>query len=167
MKLKQKYKIGKVLSLATLMAIANACTKDPVPNPTPTPTPVPTDTIPQIIPTKDWVIDWEWENAPDTNLIRQYANDPTTRTIVLNLLPSTTALSFYPIMFHMAYNNIKKKFFSISPSNTIGSGTIFVNKAGGAQLPDPEATNTCGMALVDSVGYTALGFNVKSGRPPY
>ena len=174
--------LGKVLSLATLMAIANACHKDPVPNPTPTPTPVPTDTItpiphdslvptpqdtiPQIIPTKDWVIDWDWHHSPDTNLIRQCANDPTTRTIVLNLLPSTTALSFCPMFFNMAYNNLEKKFFSISPDNTIGSGTIFVDEHGGAHLLNPQETDTLGMSLYDSLRYTAKGFCIARGRPP-
>lgn len=147
--------LGKVLSLAGLMALANACGKDPEPTPEPEP----------IVPTKDWVIDWDWENAPDTNLIKQYANDPSTRTIILNLLPSTTARSFCPIMFNIACNNLEEKFFSISPNNMKGSGTIFVNETGGAQLPNPEETNICGMAKVDSLRYTALGFNVKSGKP--
>ena len=154
MKLKQKYKIGKVLSLAGLMALANACGKDPQPEPEP------------VVPTKDYIIDWDWHNTPDTNLIKQYANDPTTRTIVLNLLPSTTALSFCPMFFNMAYNNLEKKFFSISPDNTIGSGTIFVDEHGGAHLLNPQETDTLGMSLYDSLRYTSKGFCIARGRPP-
>ena len=153
--MEQKYKIGKVLSLAGLMAIANACGKDPEPTPEPEP----------IVPTKDWVIDWDWENAPDTNLIKQYANDPTTRTIILNLQPSVISRSFYPRTFNQACNNLEIKFFSISPNNMKGSGTIFVNEMGGAQLPDPQSTAILGMSEYDSLRYTKLGFTVFSGKP--
>lgn len=40
----------KVLTLAALLALANACKKDPIPEPNPVPNPVPTDTVTPITP---------------------------------------------------------------------------------------------------------------------
>lgn len=40
----------KVLTLAALLALANACKKDPIPEPNPAPNPVPTDTVTPITP---------------------------------------------------------------------------------------------------------------------
>ena len=40
----------KVLTLAALLALANACKKDPIPEPNPAPNPLPTDTVTPITP---------------------------------------------------------------------------------------------------------------------
>lgn len=155
----RKQKINRVLLLAALMAFATACKKAPTPNQPNQPT----DTVTQW---RDWTIDWDWRNTPDLNLVKQYAADPSTRMIILNLLPDARSTSFYPSIFNEALTNLENKFFSIYPGHIIGNGTIFVDRWGGAHLPDPYARDTCGMALVDSLGYTALGFDIARGRPP-
>lgn len=156
----RKQKINHVLLLAALMAFATACKKEPTPNQNSN---QPTDTVTQW---RDWTIDWDWRNAPDKNLIKQYAADPSTRMIILNLLPDGCSTTFYPCIFNKGLRNLENKFFSIYPGHIIGKGTIFVDRWGGAHLPDPNAEDTCGMALVDSLGYTALGFDIARGRPP-
>jgi len=45
-----KNKQTKIFTLATLLALANACKKDPIPEPAPAPNPVPTDTVTPITP---------------------------------------------------------------------------------------------------------------------
>ena len=144
MKFKQKYKIGKALSLVGLMILANACNKEPY---------------------KEMVIDWDWSNPPDKELIKQYANDKDVKTIVLNLLPYSSS-GFNPAGFHRARDTLDINYFSISPHNTIGRGTIYVNEFNGAQLPDPYATDIHGMSLPDSIWYTGKHFKIARGAPP-
>ena len=45
-----KNKQTKIFTLAALLALANACKKDPIPEPAPAPNPVPTDTVTPITP---------------------------------------------------------------------------------------------------------------------
>lgn len=143
MKFKQKYNIGKVLSLAGLMMLANACHKEPY---------------------KEMVIDWDWNNPPDKELIRQYAADENVKTIVLELLPYTSG-GFSPRNFRRARDSLEMNYFSISPHNTIGRGDIYVDEFNGAQLPDPYADNPCGMSAEDSIWYTNKGFTITRGSP--
>lgn len=165
MKLKQKYKIGKVLSLATLMAIANACTKDPVPNPTPTPTPepIPTDTVQPIIPTKEIVIDWDWHSglglAPSKDTIEYYTLQDSVKYVFIDFKEmNVTNLS--PANFHRARDSLQTR-IAIDTNKVRGSGTLYVNSANGAHLPDCTDHNILGMALVDSIWYTTNGWNVR------
>ncbi len=142
MKFKQKYNIGKVLSLAGLMMLANACHKE-----------------------YDAVIDWDWRNPPDKELIKKYANDKNVNTIVLNLLPYSST-GYSPMAFRRARDSLEMNYFSISPHNTIGNGDIYVDEFNGAQLPDPYATDITGMSLPDSIWYTSKGFGIARGKPP-
>lgn len=144
MKFKQKYKIGKALSLVGLMILANACHKEPY---------------------KEMVIDWDYNNFPDRELIKQYADDKDVKTIVLNLLPYSSS-GVYPRLFHTVRDSLENYYFSISPNNTIGRGNIYVDEFNGAQLPDPYATYPSGMALKDSIWYTSKGFSIVRGRAP-
>ena len=173
--MKRGKRINLVLWLAALMGVAVACHKvDPLPEPTPEPTPTdtipttPTDTVPTnpddtITEWRDWVIDWDWHNQPDTNLVNQYVDDPSSRKIILNLLPDNYSAGFSPYTFNMIHRNMKKFYFSKS-SNLIGTGTIFVD-SGGAHLPDTTAHSPLGMASIDSIGFRELGFNVARWYP--
>ena len=85
--------IGKVLSLAGLMALANACGKDP--EPTPTPTPEPTQIEPTYPDTVYVPFEWNMENHnidpaknPNIDTIRFYATKPQVKKIVMLLLPA-------------------------------------------------------------------------------
>lgn len=142
MKFKQKYKIGKALSLVGLMILANACHKEPY----------------------DVVIDWTWGDLPDKELVNQYENDKNVKTIILNILPSN-ATSFSPYMFHNACEHFKSDYFS-GNHKTVGKGNIYVHRFNGAQLPDPYATNTEGMAKLDSIEWTGMGYTIVRGKPP-
>ena len=170
--MKRGKRINLVLWLAALMGMAVACHKvEPLPEPTPEPTPTdtipttPTDTVPTnpddtITEWRDWVIDWDWHNQPDTNLIKQYIADPSTRQIILNLLPDDYSAGFSPIMFNQIRRNMKKKAF-IDPK-VIGNGTIFVG-GGGAHLPDADTVMHAppfGMTRIDSARFCELGFSV-------
>lgn len=151
--------IGKVLSLATLMAIANACTKDPVPNPTPTPTPepIPTDTVQPIIPTKEIVIDWDWNHVLSLDTVRNYSEQPDVKTVTMHLLDYPSG-GFSTQAFHTARDSLQR-FFCIGPK-IYGSGTVFVNEVNGAQN-SVISDEVLGMALEDSIWYTSKGFEVK------
>ena len=155
----RKQKINRVLLLAALMAFVTACKKAPTPNQPNQPT----DTVTQW---RDWTIDWDWRNTPDLNLVKQYAADPSTRMIILNLLPDGCSTTFYPYVFSQARRNMENKCFSIYPGHIIGNGTIFVSRWGGAHLPNPNAEDINGMALIDSIGFTLLGFDIARGQPP-
>ena len=117
-------------------------------------------------PYKDITIDWDWMNVPDTNIVKQYATDPLTKTITLNLLPGTTSLCFVPISFNRGYNFLEQNYFSLAPDKIVGSGTIFVDEYGGAHLPNPQEADIYGMSLFDSLRYTSKGFSIARGRPP-
>ena len=156
----RKPKINRVLLLAALMAFATACKKAPTPNQNPN---QPTDTVTQW---RDWTIDWDWGTSIGVDLVKQYAADPSTRMIILNLLPDGRSTSFNPSIFNEALTNLENKFFSIYPGHIIGNGTIFVSRWGGAHLPNPNARDTCGMALIDSIKFTFWGFDIARGRPP-
>ena len=42
----------------------------------------------------------------------------------------------------------------------------FLYPDGGAHLPNPNAEDINGMALIDSIGFTSWGFDIARGRPP-
>ena len=144
MKIRLPYNIRKALLCVTIVVTMYACNKEPY---------------------KEMVIDWDWSNPPDKELIKQYANDKDVKTIVLNLLPYSSG-GFNPAGFHRARDTLALNYFSISPENTIGRGTIYVNEFNGAQLPDPYATDIHGMSLPDSIWYTGKHFKIARGAPP-
>lgn len=113
----------------------------------------------------DVVIDWDWNNPPDKELVRQYAHDKNIRTIILNLRPFRSD-GFSPNAFHRARDSVEINFFSISPYKVIGSGNIYVDEINGAQLPYPCGDGLFGMYLIDSIYYTGNGFGIVRGRPP-
>ena len=117
-------------------------------------------------PYKEITVDWDWMNAPDTNIVKQYVADPLTKTITLNLLPGTASLGFVPISFNRGYDFLEQNYFALAPDKIVGSGTIFVDESGGAHLPNPQESDIYGMSLFDSLRYTSKGFSIARGRPP-
>ena len=146
MKLKQKYNIGKVLSLAGLMMLANACQKE-----------------------HDVVIDWNWQDnlgyAPPKEMIRDEINKKNVNTVFINLT-SPNSSGHTPGGFHRARDTLQTR-LDIAPGRIRGMGTIYVNSRNGAQLPDPFAEDISGMGLVDSVWYTANGWKVQRLPAPH
>lgn len=113
----------------------------------------------------DVIIDWDWHNPPDKELIKKYANDKNVNTIILSLRP-VSARNISPNGFHRARDSLEVNCFSISPHNIIGRGNIYVDEFNGAQLPYPCGDEILGMYLIDSIYYTSKGFGIARGRPP-
>lgn len=149
MKLKIPYSIRKslikILPFMATAIMAASCQKEPY---------------------KDITIDWDWTNLPEPTTIQQYATERSTRTITLNLLPSTTGLALCPRSFNRGFNFLEQECFSIAPDKIVGSGTVFVDEQGGAHILDPQETDIAGMSLFDSIRCTRMGFSVARGRPP-
>ena len=120
MKLKIPYSIRKslvkILPFMATAIMATSCHKEPY---------------------KDITIDWDWTNLPEPTTIQQYATERSTRTITLNLLPSTTGLALCPRSFNRGFNFLEQECFSIAPDKIVGSGTVFVDEQGGGTYIGP------------------------------
>ena len=166
-------KAWNMLSLSALMAFLSACGKDPVPQPTPEPTPTdtisPTDTVPQIIPTKEITIYWDWDAnigwAPTKDSIKYYTDQDSVKTVDINII-GRKGLGF-PVntsgcsagAFHRARDTLQTR-IDIAPSKIKLSGTILIHKT----LPNHDAGQEPGMAIYDSTWFTTQGCLVR--RPP-
>lgn len=137
-----KKSLVKVLPFMATAIMATSCHKEPY----------------------DVVIDWDWVNPPDKELIRQYANDKNTQKIILNLRPYNST-SYTPAIFHRIYDSLYMNCFSIDPAKITGEGNIYVDEFNGAHLPDPYADDITGMAEIDSGKYKQIGFNIERGFP--
>ena len=122
--MQQKYRIGKVLSLAGLMFLANACHKDPTPEPTPTPgsndTTIvnppfnPEDTV---TPWRKIVIDWDWDAnigwAPPVDSVKYWTDQRNVKMVYINITgwrgPNfpVDCIYFRPSTFHKARNALQ------------------------------------------------------------
>ncbi len=146
MKFKQKYNIGKVLSLAGLMMLANACNKEPY------------DVIIDLDPY--WTIEGM---AAQKISVQEAANDKYVNTIFLNA-NKMSLVSWHPKGIHRARDTLQM-YMDMAPGRVRGMGTMIVDSDGGAQLPDCTATDTCGMALEDSLWYTYNGWKIERYNP--
>lgn len=128
-------------------------------------------------PTKVITIDWDWVTPVWSQLnkdtISYYAAQNDVKTIILNLdnnaVNETTGYSsaaissnYSPCDFHRACDSLQKR-FDVSPK-VMGSGTIFVDNEGGAQMPDPSADGTKGMAIEDSIRFTNMNYDIERRR---
>lgn len=142
----------KILPWAMLLGAPamNSCEKDP-------------------IPTRTVVIDWDWHDnlgyAPPKSIIKEHTDDKTVKTVFINLT-SDNSTGHTPRNFHNAHDSLQTR-IDIAPSKVRGMGTIYVNSRNGAQLPDPMDWDNCGMALVDSLWFTANGWKVQRLHPLY
>lgn len=153
--MKRFYKIllQSLLKIAPLvlfvMLMAPACKKTKV-EPTPEPEPY------------DVVIDWNWDTeptfAPPMDLIKKYAQDKYVNNIFINLTsPNSGGMAVKH--FSRARDSLQTR-IDVAPTRVRGMGTIFVNRTGGAQLPD-TAIYTAGMALRDSIWFTDHSWMVQ------
>lgn len=155
MKLKVPYNIKKtlfkVLPMALLMGTAfSSCKPDPEP-------------------WREVVIDWDWDDnlgwAPPKSVIKEHTDDKTVKTVFINLT-SDNSTGYTPHNFHNARDTLQTR-IDIDPNKVRGMGTIYVNDDNGAQLPDPMDWDNCGIALVDSLWFTANGWKVTRWQPPH
>ena len=144
MKFKQKYNIGKALSLAGLMMLANACQKE-----------------------YDVVIDWNWEDnlgwVSPKEIIKKEINKKNVNMIFLDF-GEQNLTNWAPVDFHSARDTLQPC-LDIAPGRIRCMGTIYVNSRNGAHLPDPLAEDISGMALEDSLWYTTNGLKVQRLHP--
>lgn len=74
------------------------------------------------------------------------------------------ATNLWPADFHRARDTLQTR-LDIAPGRIRGMGTIYVNSAVGAHLPDVTIDTIAGMALEDSLWFTANGWKVQRLRP--
>lgn len=144
MKFKQKYKIGKALSLVGLMILANACHKEPY----------------------DVIIDYTWGPIPTPKeVIQKEINKKDVNMVFLNC-GEKNLTNWSPADFHCARDTLQTR-LDIAPGRIRGMGTIYVNSAHGAHLSDVNEHLVAGMALEDSIWYTANGWKVQRLHPEW
>ena len=165
-------------SVFTLMALATACNKDPVPEPRPTPQPTPNDTIQNdtitpplggdtILPGK--IAEFYYEGGvifPPLDSIRYYADNPMYDSI--KIYARAPCQTWTPIGFHAARDSLKKR-FDISPK--VRGGWWWVPYQ---ILPDIDSANihVMGMIKSDSAWYKQHHYDIfpqvtKSVPPAY
>ncbi|MBO4480262.1 MAG: hypothetical protein J5742_01380 [Alphaproteobacteria bacterium] len=127
MKKKIPYKLGKILTLTGLMALANACNKDPIPTPDPGPTP--------IIPTKEITILWNWDagvgRAPPKDTVKYYTDQDSVKFVTISLIGNDgvgfpiNCSGFYPGAFHQARDSLQTR-INIDSTKVKLSGSFYV-----------------------------------------
>lgn len=112
-------------------------------------------------PTKNITLTWDIEEGWDNihmDTIKKYADQPDVKTVDLHLKDCYyKTSSFTPDVFHSVCDSVEKRF---KYSDKVkGSGTIFVDRQGGAQLPDLE--HGIGMAELDSIRFKMMGYDIE------
>lgn len=112
-------------------------------------------------PTKNITINMTWhdifQGLVNRDTISYYAKQPDVKTVTLQLEEKPTD-SYEPRHYRRARDTLQTR-FDIS-DKVKGSGTIFVSRLNGAQLPDINDYH-CGMAEVDSIWYAMHGFKIE------
>lgn len=186
----------KVLILAALLALANACKKDPIPEPAPAPNPVPTDTVTPIspvdtitpivpgdtiTPTPGDTIVPEPPMPMDTvafaiNLKNNHIQYPTMDTlrklvglnkvIVLRWKIPPNRTANWTPNVFTVPRDSLKPRFALS-ENIIGSGKINVNKNyGGASIPCADSLNISILGMTECDSAIFAGWGFEPWRDP-
>ena len=186
----------KVLILAALLALANACKKDPIPEPNPAPNPVPTDTVTPITPadtitpvvpgdtitpTPGDTIVPEPPMPMDTvsffiNLKNNNIQYPTMDTlrklvelnkvIVLRWKIPPNRTANWTPNVFTVPRDSLKPRFALS-ENIIGSGKINVNKNyGGASIPCADSLNISILGMTECDSAIFAGWGFEPWRDP-
>ena len=114
----------------------------------------------------DVVIDWEWGPTPTSKeIIQNEINKKNVNTVFLNF-GEKNLTHWTPFDFHCARDTLQTR-LDIAPGRIRGMGTVYVNSLNGAHLPDPTERLTAGMALEDSLWYTANGWKVQRLNPSW
>lgn len=185
-----KNKQTKIFTLAALLALANACKKEPIPEPNPAPNPTPVDTITPITPVDtitpivpgdtitptpgDTIVPEPpvpmdtvsfFINLKNNNI--QYPSVDTVKkykdkVVILKWkIPPNRTANWTPQGFRYPRNNLMPLF--ALPQQIFGSGKINVNKNyGGASIPCADSLNISilGMTECDSAIFAGWGFEV-------
>lgn len=114
----------------------------------------------------DVVIDWAWDAqslASSKKMIQKEINKKNVNMVFLNF-GEMNLTSWNPAGFHKARDTLQTR-LDIAPGRVRGMGTIYVASDNGAHMPDVTERITPGMALEDSIWYTANGWNVRRLYP--
>ena len=154
--------LGKTLTLAGLMAIANACHKDPTPEPQPNPQPTP------IIPTKEITIDWSWENnptpgwAPPKDSIKYYTDQDSVKYVFINIIGHNgvgfpvNCTGYEPAPFHRARDTLQTR-IDIDSTKVRLSGSFY---ALNANATNHESGQRPGITPYDKEWFERHGMSV-------
>lgn len=117
----------------------------------------------------DVVIDWDWDNnyglglAPSKEIIQNELNKKNVNTVFINF-NEMNKTNWNPASFHRARDTLQTR-LDMAPGRVRGMGTIYVASDNGAHMPDVTEMITSGMALEDSIWYTANGWKVQRLHP--
>lgn len=110
----------------------------------------------------DVVIDWVWSPeyvSSSKEVIQKEVNKKNVNMVFLNF-NEMNLTNWDPALFHAARDTLQTR-LDIAPGRVRGMGTICVNSQHGAHMPDITEHITPGMALEDSLWYTANGWKVR------
>lgn len=111
----------------------------------------------------DVIIDWDWDTciglAPSKEVIQKEINKQNVNIVFINFNEMNVTV-WDPASFHMARDTLQTR-LDIAPDRVRGMGTLYVNSRNGAHMPDVTEHITPGMALEDSLWYTANGWKVR------
>ena len=116
-----------------------------------------------VVPTKEITIDFDFfDNCGNINkdTVKKYTDMEDVKFVFLNLVNEDGGLlssGLSTSTFHRVRDSLQTR-FDIS-NKVCGSGTIFVNKNVGAQLPD--GVSGTGMNVSDSTWYASKGYQIK------
>lgn len=111
----------------------------------------------------DWTTDPIFNATAKKDIIQKEINKKNVNMIFLDF-GERNFTPWYPALFHQARDTLQTC-LDIAPGRVHGMGTIQVNSAVGAHLPDVTIDTIAGMALEDSIWYTANGWKVQRRHP--
>ena len=116
----------------------------------------------------DVVIDWDWDGhgfAPSKEIIQKEINKKNVNMVFINF-NEMNKTNWSPADFSVGRDTLQTR-LDMAPGRVRGMGTIYVNPAVGAHMPDINENMIAGMALEDSIWYTANGWKVQRWTPHY
>ena len=114
----------------------------------------------------DVIIDWTWGPVPTPKeVIQKEINKKNVNMVFLNC-GEKNLTHWSPDGFHRARDTLQTR-LDMAPGRVRGMGTIYVNSAVGAHMPDINENMICGMALEDSIWYTTNGWKVQRLHQPH
>lgn len=115
----------------------------------------------------DVVIDWRTDPifgaTSKKKVIQEEINKKNVNMIFLDF-GERNFTPWWPAAFNRLHDTMQM-YIDMAPGRIRGMGTIQVNSAVGAHLPDVTIDTIAGMALEDSLWFTANGWKVQRLRP--
>ncbi len=115
----------------------------------------------------DVVIDWRTDpifgSTSKKEIIQEEIKNKKVNMIFLDF-GERNFTPWWPAAFNRAHDTLQM-YIGMAPGRIRGMGTIQVNPAVGAHLPDVTIDTIAGMALEDSLWFTANGWKVQRWQP--